>query len=331
MAVELRKNDLRNIVISSSSPIRTAVPSSDGRFLAVVNTSPDVVTVHNADSSLGWSKVCELRMQVCSLAFRPGLGELALARVDAHAIERRAIWAHMSLPPIRFAYPTCVSYSDDGRYLAAGNREGRVMVWDLEAEPGRRIVLHGKITSGRITSISISQYSVVMLTAGGGCFRIPMPHADAPGGMRVAAARPALVGGDNRPYQWDVYAHAVHPFMPLEAFGGEGGLLVSRHQVMDSVWVRQTRLGRYIHRLKFFPSLRLLLAAGEEGVELWRTESIVLSRKWMVSGDFAKLGRAVATVVEKVESVTAPEPGLKPLAVTDLENCPAIFWANVNC
>lgn len=319
---------LIHVAIDPDKELREFLLSDCGLFLAVIEKETGEARVFVERKPLDrWESWMELgRAQ--NMTVRPHLSEVAIADPEAQCVRRVELHNRIYLPSLSITNPTAICYSADGDRIAAGNRFGKVAVWNLEVDGPARFEAGWTISNSAISCINFAGNRLVAMTEDGRCLRSP---AIEPTMYRVGSTdvEPALCGGDGQPISLLCQSYDMHPQVFLECFGLEGGLLVGRHLANSLTWYFQTELGA-VTALKFWTDKGQLIAIGPRGVEIWKTELLVMSQKWMVSGDLSKLGRAAMMPTCKLEFIEPPAPGLKPISIASLARQPVIAWTETD-
>lgn len=319
------KKEVVHRIISEFGFIKDLQISTGGRYFAGLDKDGDLLTTV-FDFENGGNLQSTITGPIQTFALRPNVSEVAVADRNSNFIERFTMLTEVRPKSIQFSDVTALCYNESGSFLAAGSASGTVRLYSLEEDGPARLIVESHIAKERVTKVAFGFDNIIVLTVSGGCYRVPLRFAQVPRVQLRVSPEPRLVAADGKTIEWNCYAYAHHPTLSLEAFGGEFGILVSQHEIFGSCGVKQTGLGRFIHKLSFCERTGRLIAMGEKGVQIWSVHNSVMHEKWQVGGDLSKLGRMAATVKVLEESFTAPEAGLRPLAYTVLHNAPTVFW-----
>lgn len=173
-----------------------------------------------------------------------------------------------------------LAFSQDGRYLAAGNKDGHILIYDLR-ENGKRLMI--RAAEGEVNSLSFDPDGRFLISAGGGR---KVQFWDYKYGRSLG--------------EYEIYRKKIHRI----SISRNGGLLAGAADDenivlwdIDSKMVYAELKGhrRYIHSLAFHPDGETLVSAGlDKNIITWDLRRRLEKRR--MSEPAAEVGKITKTV-----------------------------------
>lgn len=225
-----------------------------------------------------------------SVAFNPGLSEpdqkSARPEVAVACGDEVVFFTHHSLlagweVSRRLPMPnaSCVAYSQDGKVILAGSKDGYMKVWD-NAEGRMEELLSAQVAESCITGIAVNYQNDVVYfsTADGDCFRFS--GGDGPPATLKAA--------DEREYgfppEFEASSMACAPCHPHLVVGGTGSMVWFVNFDGDIISPLHTNLGGFVRKVSYLHKGCLALL-GPDSVELWNALTMKRTDSFLVGQD----------------------------------------------
>jgi hypothetical protein len=183
----------------------------------------------------------------------------------SRAVERFDLELECALQSLPLRDATCVTHSDDGKYVAAGSVDGTIGVWRL----GNRGVVEEiceRPCDHPILRVALSANSdMVFFTTAHGQFQSMVVQPGA-----VAGRCMSETCSDGSPFNFQCYTVSCHPKNnALVAFGGDSKIVYLVNYGNGNVRHIQSEVGDCVREVRFLPTLRHISILGELGVEVY--------------------------------------------------------------
>lgn len=228
------------------------------------------------------------------LAFNPIIPEIAVAVAGSTPHIERFDLRCPRLRPVSFTTrATCLSYTDDGRYLLAGDADGKLSLFDLDSSPAPKQLFSKRIAKEGIAVLSASGDKIVGSCDSSRLFKMELYDCGTAGLLPLE---------DGLLKHWDCYAAVGHPYLQRCAFGGtsrfiqvhEGPVRTQQsvfhrssmqpaERSMGGIRVLETGMN-YVYQIEFIPQLRQLAVVGDKGLEVYSTIDWKFIHRWNIPG-----------------------------------------------